>query len=209
MRQVLGLLAVATLGFVGCAVAEMVSVVQITDMQGQVGYEVMGREELAALVKEIKEEEAIFKGIVAECKKEWEANKEANKENKLPFQGNRIKPRSVKKMGTDFNDREKAAKKRAQYEERASDKQIEEMEKDAKKEKQGKPKSDDDMAKEAAREKAFNDAFAMISKKMGEKLGRPVPAFGFAMAEGGKGEDKKEEGKKEEVKKKDEKKPAH
>jgi hypothetical protein len=28
--------------------------------------------------------------------------------------------------------------------------------------------------------KAYEDAFAMISKRMGDKLGRPVPSIGFA-----------------------------
>jgi hypothetical protein len=183
------------LGVVCWGAAEMVSVVQITDMQGQVGYEVKTREELAALQKEIKEEEAVFKTIAAECEKEWKANSE----NKLPFQGNRIKPRSVKKVGADFADREKADKKRAQLEERASDKQIEEMDKEEKKNKNAKPK-EEDVAKEEARKKAFSDAYAMVSKKMADKLGRPVPGFGFETFDGKKDEPKKEEAKKEEKK---------
>ena len=135
--------------------------------------------------------------------KEWEANGE----NKLPFQGNRIKPRSAKKVGADFNDREKADKKKAQLEERASDKQIEEMDKEAKKAKQSKVK-EEDLAKEEARVKAFDDAFSMISKKMGDKLGRPVPSFGFAMAEPKK-EGEKKDGEKKDGPKKDEKKAGH
>lgn len=191
--------AIVALGLAGWAGAEMVSVVQITDMQGQVGFEVKTRDEFSALLKEIKEETTAYAPIAAECKKEWEANKD----NKLPFQGNRIKPRSAKKVGADFNDREKADKKRAQLEERASDKQIEEMDKEAKKSKGAKPKSEEDEAKEEARVKAFNDAFSLISRKMGEKLGRPVPSFGFAVAD-----TKKEEGKKE-APKKEEKKPGN
>jgi hypothetical protein len=189
------LMAVALMGLAGAVRAEMVSVVQITDMRGQVGYEVMNREEFNAVLKEIKEETAAFAPAVAECKKEWEANKE----NKLPFQGNRIKPRSVKKAGPDINDREKADKKKNQLEERASDKQIEELAKEEKKAKQSKPK-EEDIAKEEARVKAFDEAFAMISKKMGEKLGRPVPGFGFEPTLTGKDEKKKEEPKKEEKK---------
>ena len=190
--------AVALMGLAAAVRAEMVSVVQITDMRGQVGYEVMTREEFAALLKEVKEETAAFAPAAAECKKEWESNGE----NKLPFQGNRIKPRSAKKVGADFNDREKADKKKAQLEERASDKQIEEMDKEAKKAKQSKVK-EEDLAKEEARVKAFDDAFSMISKKMGDKLGRPVPSFGFAMAE------PKKDGEKKDGPKKDEKKAGH
>ncbi len=196
--------AVVALGLVGWACAESVSVVQITDMQGQVGYEVQTREEFNALLKEIKEEAAVFAPIAAECEKEWKANKE----NKLPFQGNRIKVRSAKKQGADFTDREKADKKRVQLEDRASEKQIEEMDKADKKNKGAKPKSEEDEAKEEARDKAFADAYSMISKKMGEKLGRPVPGFGFATEETKKEEGKKDEKKKEEPKK-EEKKLAH
>jgi len=188
MRVKTGLMAALVLASVW-ARAESVSIVQITDMQGQVGFQVMNREEYAALLKEIKEEEAVYAAAAADAKKEWDANKE----NKLPFQGNRIKPRSATKKGADLPDRDKAEKKRAQLEERASDKQIEEMEKLEKKNKQAKPK-EEDVAKEEARTKAFADAFAMISKRMADKLGRPVPGFGLELGAGPK------EGKKEEKK---------
>ena len=207
------LLTIALMGLAGWARAEMVSIVQITDMQGQVGYEVQTREEFTALLKAIKEETAVFGPAAADSKKEWDSNKG----NKLPFQGNRIKVRSAKKVGADFTDREKADKKRAQIEDRASTKQVEEIAKEEKKNKQAKPK-EEDVAKEELRTKAFNDAFAMISKRMADKLGRPVPSFGFAVADAKKEEQKKEEKKKEEPKKeekkkeepkKEEKKPAH
>jgi len=185
-------LAVALLGVAAGVRAEMVSVVQITDMQGQVGFEVKTREEFAALQKEIKDETAAYPVALADAKKEWDANKD----NKLPFQGNRIKPRSAKKVGEDFSDRDKAEKKRSQLEDRASAKQIEEMDKAAKKAKQGGKAKEEKMAKEEAKVKAFTDAYAMISKRMADKLGRPVPGFGFMTP------DLKEEGaKKEEPKK--------
>lgn len=190
----------------GFARAESVSIVQITDMQGQVGYEVMGREDFAKLMKELKEEAAAYGPAAAEAKKEWEANKD----NKLPFQGNRVKPRSAKKMGADFTDREKADKKRSQIEDRESSKQIEEIAAKEKKLKGAKPK-EEDVAKEEAKTKAFADAVSMISKKMAEKLGRPIPDFGLPMVDEKKGEAKKEEPKKVEKKeeKKEEKKAGH
>jgi len=185
---------------VGAVRAEMVSVVQITDMRGQTAFEVMNREEYAALQKEIKEEVAVYQATAADAKKEWDANKE----NKLPFQGNRIKPRTAKKIGADFNDRDKADKRKTVLEERAGEKQLEEMEKEGKK-KKGKEPSEDDIAKEEARVKAYEDAFAMISKRMGDKLGRPVPSIGFAFeAAPEKGGDAKKDDKKAD--KKDEKK---
>ena len=192
MLRGVGWLGVALYVATSVARAEMVSVVQITDMRGQTAFEVMNREEYAALQKEIKEEMAVYQAAAADAKKEWDANKE----NKLPFQGNRIKPRSAKKNGADFNDRDKADKRKTMLEERASEKQLEELEKESKK-KKGKEPSEDDIAKEEARVKAYDDAFAMISKRMGDKLGRPVPSIGFAF---------EAEPKKEEASKKDEKK---
>ena len=192
------LVAVALIGLAGLAQAEMVSVVQITDMRGQVGYQVMTREEYSALMKEIRDETAAFAPAVADAKKEWEADKD----NKIPFQGSRVKPRSAKKVGPDFNSADKAEKKRSQLEERASDKQIEELDKKTKV-----PNAkEEDIAKDEARVKAFDTAFSMISKKMGDKLGRPVPSFGFAMDEPKKDGLKKEEPKKDGLKKEEPKK---
>jgi len=192
--------AVAVFGsaWAGMAQSEKVNLVQITDMRGNVAYEVMNREEFAAVTKEIKEEAVVFAAAVAEGKKEWDANKE----NKFPFQSARIKPRSAKKVGPDYSGREKADKKKEQIEERMNDKQTEELDKEEKKRKNMK---DEDVEKADARVKAFEDAFAMISKKMGEKLKRPVPAIGLAFEEPAKEEAKKEEPKKEEKKKEEKK----
>ena len=195
------LVMIALMGLTGWVRAEMVSLVQITDMRGQVGYQVMSHEEFAALTKELKEETTIFPATVAECKKEWEANKD----NKLPFQGAKIKPRSAKKMGADFADREKAGKKLSQMEDRASARQSEESKKEEQKAKQSKPK-DEENSKEAARAKAIDDAFGMVSTKMGEKLKRPVPSFGFQTFDAKKDDAKKEEPKKDEKKKEEPKK---
>lgn len=201
MKTRMGVLAV--FAAVLSAQAEMVSVVQITDMQGQVGFEIKTREEFAALQKEINEETAVFPAAKAEAQKEWGANKD----NKMAFQGNRVRPRSAKKVGADFADRDKADKKRSQLEEHASEKLVEEMDKAAKRAKQAGKGKEEEMAKEEARAKAFSDAYAMISKLMADKLGRPVPGFGFAAPdakkEGAKKDEKKE---KKEKKEKEEKK---
>ncbi|MEI7901887.1 MAG: hypothetical protein WCK89_16665 [bacterium] len=157
------------------APAEMFSVVQITDMRERPGFEVMSREEYTALLKAIKEEAAVFTFAVTESRKEWDANKE----NKIPFQGSRVKPRSAKKVSPDFNDREKASKKKAQLEERVSSKQIADAGKDSKKAKPAKSKADGGVSKEDARAAAFNEAYSMISRKMADKLGRSVPSNGF------------------------------
>lgn len=195
MLRKTGWLGVALCVVVGAVRAEMVSVVQITDMRGQVAFEIMNREEYAAIQKEIREEAAVYQAAAADAKKEWDANKE----NKLPFQGNRIKPRSARKMPPDFNDRDKAEKRKSVLEERAAQRQLNEMEKES--QKKGKTQSDSAIAKEEARVKAYEDAFTMISKRMGEKLGRPVPSIGFAF----EAAPKKEEAPKKDDKKDDKK----
>ena len=190
-----GWLGVALCVATGVVCAETVSVVQITDMRGQVAFEVMNREEYAAIQKEIREEMAVYQAAAADAKKEWDADKE----NKLPFQGNRIKPRTARKMPPDFNDREKAEKRKTVLEERVAQRQLSEMEKEGKK--KGKEQSESAIAKEEARVKAYEDAFTMINKRMGEKLGRPVPSIGFAF----EAAPKKEEAPKKDDKKDDKK----
>jgi hypothetical protein len=176
----------------GAARAETVSIVQITDLGGKSDYQVVGREEYAALLKEIAEEMKVYPAAAAEAKKDWDAaQKDKEAKERQPFQGARVKPRSVKKAGADFPDREKADKKLAQLKERASEKELEELEK-AEKARKAKKADPDDEARETARVKAFEGAVTAVSKKMGDKLGRPVPAigavFGSADAAGAKKE---------------------
>ena len=59
--------------------------------------------------------------------------------------------------------------------------------------KPGRKLSDAEVEKNIAREKAFENSFAAISKKMGDKLGRPVPAIGLFFQEPKQEEPKKEE----------------
>ena len=165
---------IALLGLTGLVRAEKVSIVQITDLRGQVGFQVMSREEFAALTKAIREETTAFPAVVAECKAEWEANPE----QKLPFPLAKLKPRSAKKQGDDFTDRDKAEKKRVQLDSRSSMKELEDLAKEEKKTKQAKP-SDEELAKADAQAKAFDDAVALVAKKLGDKLKRPVPEIGY------------------------------
>jgi hypothetical protein len=171
MKRMAGMVCAVAGLLVGAARAETVSLVQTTDMRGQSEYSILSREEYAALQKELLEEAKVYPAAAAEAKKEWDADKA----NKLPFQGNRVKPRSAKKVGADFPDREKAEKRKTLLEERASEKQSEEADKSKKNK-----VSEEDEAKEAARAKAFDDAFSAIAKKMGDKLGHPVPQVGIA-----------------------------
>lgn len=164
----------AILLFTGALQAQMYNVVQISDMRGQVGYLVMDREEYNTLLKEVREETAVYMPALLESKKEWETNPD----NKLPFQGNRFKPRIAKKMPQDFKEKERAEARRSKLEERVAAKQAIVLEKEENKRKMlsGNEKA---LAKEEAHTRAMDDCYNMIIKKMGEKLGRPVPSFGF------------------------------
>ena len=190
------LVMMALLGLTGWVQAESVSIVQVTDMRGQVEYRVMSRDDLAKIQKEIKEETAVYPAVVAECKKEWDANKD----NKLPFQGSRIKPRSAKK-GLDFSDKAKAEAKCDVLQKRAD---KSEGKKEEKNPKQTKGK-DEELKKEEDRAKAFETAFEMITTKMGEKLKRAVESNGLSAFTPKDGE-KKDAAKKEEPKKDEKKK---
>ncbi len=162
----------------GTACAEMVSIIQITDMRGTSEYVVMNREEHNALLKEIAEETKFFQVAAAEAKKEWDDEmKEKPPKERMIFQGNRIKPRSARKMGADFTDRDKAEKRKSVLEERFQEKQAQDLIKAEKK------VSADEAEKNMARERAFELAFAAVSKKLGDKIGRPVPAIGLFFEE--------------------------
>jgi alanyl-tRNA synthetase len=160
----------------GALCAETFGLVQITDMRGQTGYEIMNREEYATLTQDIRAEAAVYASAVAECRKEWETNKE----NTVSFPANRIKPRSVKKIGSDFNNREKADAKKARLEERQNEKQMEELQKESQSKKMMDEKA---VEREVARVTAYENALIMISKRMSDKLGRPIPTFGLNLTE--------------------------
>ncbi len=163
------------------------SIVQITDMAGEVTLEIMGREELAELLKEVREETAAFPAALADARKEWEAD-EKNKQ--VQFQSARIKARTARKLGQDYNDEEKASAKKSQLEDRLNDKMIKEMDKEAAKRKamRNDKQREAYIAREEARAEALARAQALVAKKLSEKLGREVA--GSASVFGG-GEEKK------------------
>ncbi|MBP5321489.1 MAG: hypothetical protein J6334_10920 [Kiritimatiellae bacterium] len=191
-------------GFACTVLAERVSIVQVTDMFGATEFQIMTAEEFAALQKEIKEETAIFPAMVAAVKKEWDADKE----KKAPFPGTRVKPRQAKKLQPDFPDEAKAQPKRDKLEEREMDRVAKETEKYEQQLKKfrDEAKRDAFLEKENAKKDAIQSAIRMVSKKMGEKLGRPVPSFGFAMDDApAKADAKKAEKEKAEKEKADKK----
>lgn len=162
----------------GSVFAERLSIVEITDMFGTTEFEIMNAEEFAAIQKEIKEETAILPAMIAASKQEWASLKDA----KTAFPGARIKPRTAKKLQPEFNDRAKAQLRKEKLEEREMDRIAKETEKNEKELKKYKDEAKRDafLEKEKDRKNQLDFAIRLVSKKMGEKLGRPVPTLGFA-----------------------------
>jgi len=206
MNKMVCVLLTGLVGLVGTAYAEAFAIYQVADMAGQTEYQVLSKEEFTKLTTEIKEEQKIMTTIVTAAKKEWDADKE-NKST--PFPASKIKPRMFKKLSQDFPKKETAEERLSLIEERAA-KKIEEDKKDKTKNRgSSKGNADpDDAAKDALRQSVANSVIADINRRMAEKLGREVPAYGKIVTTGKKATPAKEV-KKEEPNKEAEKKPAH
>jgi len=162
-------------GMIGAVYAETVAIYQVTDMAGQSEHQVMNKEASTNLAAQIKEEAKVFPVILATAKKEWEANKE----NKIPFPVAKIKLRTVKKIGSDFSNKDAAEKKMGQIESRASEK-LAEAEKEKTSGRNNKKQKPDPevIAKETLKNTLVNNAINDVNKRMAEKLGRePISPF--------------------------------
>jgi len=173
----------------GAVYAQSVAIYQVTDMTGQTENQILTKEEAAKLATEIKEEAKVLPAIMAEAKKEWEADKE----NKAPFPAARIKLRTAKKLGSDFPNQEAALKKIEQIDLRTADK----IAQDAKEKESGRSNkkqktSPEDIAKETLKNTLANNAISDVNRRMTEKLKREVPMFGFMSSTSEKKEAKKE-----------------
>ena len=184
MKRRIGMMTLATIVWACHATGQQVAVYQIFDMLGQTAYKIMDRDELAELSAQIKEEEKVFAAALAEAKKEWAENqasvmKKGDKAvGKQPFPESRMKPRSVKKFSADFTDHALAEKSLAQAQGHAEKNPTENK---------GISKKQNptaaDIASENAKARAYTEAVSMVNKRMGDKLGRPVPAYGYSTSE--------------------------
>jgi hypothetical protein len=173
---------------IGAAYAQSVAIYQVTDMTGQTENQILTKEEAAKLATEIKEEAKVLPAIMAEAKKEWEADKE----NKAPFPAARVKLRTAKKLGSDFSSQEAALKKIEQIDLRTAEKIAQDAkEKESERSNKKQKTSPEDIAKETLRNTLANNAISDVNRRMTEKLGRPVPMFGF-LSTSEKKEEKKE-----------------
>ena len=178
MRRIMGMTFAAALGL-ACRLqaGEAVAIYHLTDMLGQSGYMILNKEQFAKLSAEIKDEERAFPAAMAEAKKKWDDDK-TNMAAKGPFPMSRIKPRALKKVGSDFTDMELAKKRLAQAERAAAERADT---KSAASQRQN--PTADDLKHEQAKARAFAEAVSQANMQMANRLGRPVPAFGFTTPE--------------------------
>ena len=147
--------------------AQSVYLVTITDIRKVDAWEVMTRDEINKLQKEISEETKVFPAALEEAKKVW---KEDELYKKTPFPSAYVVPRKITMQGP-FTNREMANKKKLAKEEFQGDKAVK-------------------LAKERARMKAKNEAELIkqqnidkaverVNEKLKEMLKREVPLNGF------------------------------
>ena len=151
--------------------AEMFYIVKLTDMSGSSVYKVMNDEEYKAAYKEVQDEMKIFNSVMAQCKKEWSADK--TKESSFP--SSKIKARKIAKSGATYPLKEKAEAKLERLDEGLTEDLKAEEEKNTKK---VKAMDDRSRAREEERINTLSAALEMVSAKMGEQLSRPVPKPG-------------------------------
>ncbi len=168
-----GVCAVAlAVGMAVSAQAQSVYLVRISDMVKADGYEVMTREELAKLQKEIAEEAKVFPAAVAAVKKAWD---EDELTKKIAFPSSKLGVRKIQQKGP--MSQEQAMKQKEKAVERLDEDMIKEM--NEKKKKGNSEAAKAEAAKEAKREQAVADAHEKLREKMKELLTREVPKNGF------------------------------
>lgn len=195
-----------TLAYAGAVKAEMVNVVEITDLQKKATYEVMSSSELKTLQKTIEAEKNVFPKALELVRKDWETAdktpvekpaagaKPAEKEKPaalLPFPTGMLAPRKAVVKG-EFSDAQKAAKQR----DKLDNAQIEAPVKEPKKGGTGKggtltEKDKQKMAREHDRELAADRAATMLQSKIDELIkNAAAAASGAAAAPAAGGTDK-------------------
>lgn len=208
-------------GFAFAVSAQMApKLVEITDMTGNKGFEILDAEGIADLTRQIKEETRIFPAILAEAKKKWLENDEFKKKH---FPSTAVKVRKFRVLAQ--GKEEVLQKQKEKAEDRASASQEKKLSaQDEKYKKMRKRRGGEDMVakmqeKEDEKNRLESAVGSLVEQLMSEKLGRAVPsygtgAFGFDGSFGGadkkdaKKDDKKADAKKDDKKdaKKDEKK---
>ena len=138
--------------------AEAYFVVTTTDMVGNKTFDVKTKEEVAELKKQIALEARFFPKAVAKLQKEWEANKDAHQ---FKWQGQRLKPRSVKESQP-YPDREKAMAKA----DKMTDKELGLDDKKPKTKKKLSEKEEEKLYKEKLRQQELEELAQAVQKEI-------------------------------------------
>jgi hypothetical protein len=151
-----------------------VYLVKITDMVKEDSYEVMSREEVAALQKAINEEARVFPMAMAAVKKAW-AEDELTKE--MTFPAGAFSVRKMLPQGP-FSS-EQADKKMEQMQDREYAAQERKRDQDKKHGSKDPKAQAKELEKEAKRETALRTAQDQLMAKMAEMLKREIPKPGL------------------------------
>ena len=154
------------------AQSQSLYLVQISDMVKIDGYELMTREEVAALKKAIAEETKAFPVALAAVKKAWD---EDELTKKVYFPAALLSARKMREQGPFPQDQ--ALKKKEQAIDRLDKSMYKQMEK---KRARGRSEAAKKAAeKETQREQSLADAHEKVREKMKELLEREIPKNGF------------------------------
>jgi len=145
--------------------AETVYLVQITDIRKSDAWEVMTREEVSKLQKEVQEESRVFPAALAAAKKAWDADELLKK---TAFPGSSLAPRKVSSQGP-FTNREQADKKKQSRDERQSEAML----------KEAKAKMARNNVAEALRQQNIDKALDKLNQELSKALKRDVPLNGL------------------------------
>ena len=137
-------------------------VVCTTDMVGNKTYDVRDKEEVVELEKQAAAEARLFPKALAKVQKEW-TSPEAKDAHQFKWQGQHLKPRSVKRMGQPFPNREKALAKA----DKLTDKELglDDVSKKGKTKKLSE-KEEEKLYKEKLRHQELEEAAAAVQKEI-------------------------------------------
>jgi hypothetical protein len=154
--------------------AESVYVVRITDIRKADAWEVMTREDVAKLKKEVQEEARVFPAALAAVKKEWDADELLTKS---AFPGGAFAPRKTTEQGP--IEREQAEKKKQSLEERQADAAVKAAEEKDKLKRSNSANVKSEIDREALRQQNIDKALEKLNLKLKELLKREVPLNGL------------------------------
>ncbi len=152
--------------------AESYVIAKVTDMLGNVGYELMTRDEYAAAGKAVMEETKVFPKVIADCRKDWKEDEK----RKGAFQAAKVKVRKISAVGTPYREKAKAQEKLDKLQEGVTEKRLAEIKEHSQK---WRKMQERERAGEEEKLNAWRESFEMASKKMQEALGREIPNYGF------------------------------